>query len=132
MEVICLDSNILIDFWRDKSVEKSSTFLMRLSKNYAFAVSSLVVYELLKGDKSEADIFWNNFFSKVKVFPFDLTTAQEASRIYHNLKSKGKMTGVEDILIAASAIQHDLQLATFNKKHFENIDNLKLIEFENI
>lgn len=132
MEVICLDSNILIDFWHDKSVEKSSTFLMRLSKKYAFAVSSIVVYELLKGDKSEADIFWNNFFSKVKVFPFDLTTAQEASHIYHNLKSKGKMTGVEDILIAASAIQHNIQLAKFNKKHFDNIDNLKLIEIENI
>jgi tRNA(fMet)-specific endonuclease VapC len=132
MEIICLDSNILIDFWRDKSVEKSSSVLLKLSTNYSFAVSSIVVYELLKGDKSDADIFWNNFFSNIKVLPFELITAQEASRIYHLLKSKGKIIGVEDILIAATAIHHKLKLATLNKKHFENIEHLNLIEFEHI
>jgi predicted nucleic acid-binding protein len=129
MEIVCLDSNILIDFWRDKSPEKSASMLLKLSMNYSLAVSFIVVYEILKGDKSEADNFWNNFFSNIKVLPFEVSTAQEASNIYHLLKSKGKIIGVEDILISATAIQHKLKLATLNKKHFENIDHLNLIEF---
>jgi len=96
------------------------------------AVSSVVVYELLKGDKSESDIFWNSFFSKVQVLDFDYPTAQEASAIYHQLKTEGKMIGIEDILIAASAIKYNIQLATANKKHFENMNSLKLFDIDNL
>jgi predicted nucleic acid-binding protein len=132
MEIVCVDSNILIDFWRAKQNDKQNTVLAKLSKQYLLAVSSVVVYELLKGDKSESDIFWNSFFSKVQVLDFDYPTAQEASAIYHQLKTEGKMISIEDILIAASAIKHNIQLASANKKHFENMNSLKLIDIDNL
>jgi len=132
MEVICIDSSILIEFWRAIPIEKPITLLMKLSDTYSLAVSSVVVYEILKGNKSKADIFWNKFFSQIKILDFVLVPAQEASRIYHQLKSSGKIIGVKDILKAFAAVQHNLPLATANKKHLENIDKLRLIEIEKI
>jgi predicted nucleic acid-binding protein len=42
------------------------------------------------------------------------------------------MISIEDILIAASAIEHNIQLASANKKHFENMNSLKLIDIDNL
>ncbi len=50
MALICLDTNILID--HRKSKDKSSTLLFRLSSLYSFAVTSVTVFELWKGDNS--------------------------------------------------------------------------------
>jgi tRNA(fMet)-specific endonuclease VapC len=38
----------------------------------------------------------------------------------------GKPTGEVDALIAATAMAHEATLVTSNKKHFENIEGLKV------
>ena len=38
----------------------------------------------------------------------------------------GRPTGEVDALIAATAMAHDAILATANKRHFDNIEGLKL------
>jgi predicted nucleic acid-binding protein len=51
MEIICLDTNVLIAHKRAKKIDKDKTFLYCLTNNpYQFAVSSITVYELLRGD----------------------------------------------------------------------------------
>ncbi|MEO6547733.1 MAG: type II toxin-antitoxin system VapC family toxin [Ferruginibacter sp.] len=125
MEMICLDTNILIAHKRSK--QKALTRLYQLSLEYTFAVTSVTAFELYRGDNSDEDIFWSQFFSQVKVLDFDLQTAMEAGRIYKELKSKGLMIDIEDILIAAIAITNKLTLATDNKNHFGRIGGLNLI-----
>jgi tRNA(fMet)-specific endonuclease VapC len=44
------------------------------------------------------------------------------------LKAKRKQIDLADLFIAATAVTHDLSLATLNKKHFARIDTLKIIE----
>jgi len=56
MEIICLDTNILIAHKRAKKADKDKTLLYRLSTQaYRFAVSSITVYELLRGDNQDED-----------------------------------------------------------------------------
>lgn len=55
MEMICLDTNILIDHKRAK--QKDKTKLYQLSYQYSFAVSSITAYELYRGDNSTEDAF---------------------------------------------------------------------------
>jgi|GEM_PF-1098640 len=54
----------------------------------------------------------------------------ECAKIFGTIESKlrmiGRPTGEVDILIAATALAHNAILATTNRRHFENIEGLKL------
>lgn len=127
MEIICLDTNILIEYWRAKKDVKDKTKLVALSSHYQFAVCVITAYELLRGDNSEEDKFWKNFFAQVTIFDMDINCAEIAGNIYRDLKRKGKLIGAEDILIASIAMRHGLKLATENTKHFDRIEGLILV-----
>ena len=99
MEIICLDTNILINHKRSK--QKDTTKLYRLSTQYSFAVTSITAYELYRGDNSAEDAFWSSFFSKITMLDFNQASAMEAGKIYKDLRSKGMMIDIEDILIGA-------------------------------
>lgn len=43
------------------------------------------------------------------------------------LKQENKLIDTSDILIAATAIAHDLPLVTLNRSHFERIRDLRLM-----
>jgi tRNA(fMet)-specific endonuclease VapC len=50
MEIICLDTNVLIAHKRAKKFDKDQTLLFKLSGNFdSFTVSCITVYELLRG-----------------------------------------------------------------------------------
>lgn len=128
MEMICLDTNILIAHKRAKVQDKSKTELYRLSVHgYRFAVSSITVYELLRGDNQDEDCYWNTMFAGMKILPFDLGCAEQAAKIYKNLKEKGLLIEAEDLLIGATALQHRLTLVSNNRRHFERIEGLLLL-----
>jgi len=68
--IICLDTSVLIDFYRKK--DKSQSLFFKLTEQYSiFAVSAITEYELYLGNSQEQNIFWDDFFSRVIVLPFD-------------------------------------------------------------
>lgn len=128
MDMICLDTNVLIAHKRAKVQDKSKTELYRLSTHgYRFAVSSITVYELLRGDNQDEDRYWKTMFADMKILPFDLGCAEQAAKIYKDLKEKGLLIEAEDLLIGATALQHRLTLVSNNRRHFERIDGLLLL-----
>lgn len=128
MEIICLDTNVLIAHKRAKKSDKDQTFLFKLSKEFnRFAVSCVTVYELLRGDNQDEDIYWKTMFSNMLVLDFDINCAEHAAKIYQNLKKRGLLIEAEDSLIAATALSHQMKLATTNVKHFARIEELTLI-----
>ena len=124
MEIICLHTDILIEFYRRKN--KRNTFLFKLSQKYQFTVPAIVKYEILKGDKKK-DKFWVTFFKETKILPFDDKCSQIAAKIYEELQQRNNLIGTDDILIASTAIRHDYKLATLNKKDFDKINSIGLI-----
>lgn len=128
MEIICLDTNVLIAHKRAKKADKDKTFLFWLStKSYQFAVSSITVYELLRGDNTDEDIYWKAMLSNMTVLDFDSDCAEQAAQIYQNLKKRGMLIESEDLLIAATALANKTKLATGNVKHFNRVVGLELI-----
>ena len=59
-----------------------------------------------------------------------LITGQETAEIFGKMKSKLESNGNRlddfDLLIASTALAHNLVLVTNNKKHFQRIEGLKL------
>ena len=128
MDMICLDTNILIAHKRAKTSDKDKTELYRLAvQGYRFAVSSITVYELLRGDNQDEDRYWKTMFTDMDILSFDFACAEQAARIYKDLKEKGLLIEAEDLLIGATALQHRLTLATNNRRHFERIEGLLLL-----
>ncbi len=125
MDLICLDTNILIDHRRAK--DKTRTRLFRFSQEYSFAITTITVYELFRVDDSAEDQFWLQFFNRVAILDFTQDAAKQAGIIYRKLKNEGKMIGVEDILIASIAITNHLPLASDNTRHFNRIKDLVLV-----
>jgi len=124
--IICLDTSILIDYYRKK--DKSQSLFYKLTERYTiFAVPAITKYELYLGNSPEQNIFWDDFFSRVIVLPFDSDAVKYSVNIYKQLKRENKLIQMPDIMIAGTAMKNKMSLATLNRKHFERIDNLIII-----
>lgn len=69
-----------------------------------------------------------SFTESTPVLPIDLAIAERCARIRHHLTQQGKRPTRRgfDILIAATAIEHDLMLVTRNLRDYNDIPDLKL------
>ena len=125
--LICLDTSVLVDYYRKK--DKSKSLFFKLTEKYAlFAVSAITEYELYLGNTEEQNIFWDKFFSQITILPFDTKAARKATDIYKQLKIKNQLIDVPDILIAGTVMSNNLPFATLNRKHFERINGLEIID----
>jgi len=124
MEVVCLDTSVLIHYYRSK--DKSTTFFFKLAGQYQFVIPTIFEYEILRGDVKK-DVFWQNLFTVIGVLAFDGNCVSEAVKIYLHLRSIGKLPGTDDILIGATALANNLKLATLNVRHFQDMPGLQLL-----
>jgi predicted nucleic acid-binding protein len=124
--MICLDTSVLIDFYRKK--DKSKSFFFELAGRYEeFAVSTITEFEVYIGSDKEKDLFWNEFFKKVISIPFDSFANKKAIEIDRQLKKISKQIDIPDLMVAACAISKGFKLATLNSKHFGRIEGLEII-----
>jgi len=125
--MVLLDTNIIVAFFNgDNLVLKNIK-----DEINRIALSSLVVAELDYGAKISHRTKENlerlyRFIDVVQVVPFDIECAKIFGTIKSKLRSIGKPTGEVDALIAATAMAYKATLATANRKHFENIEGLKI------
>jgi len=123
MNKVLIDSDILIDFFRDK------LYAVRSIKDIGILntiISSITYMELCRGagNKSELDKIRQelrsydvlNFNPDVSILAMELISNYHLS---HNLQ-------IPDAIIAASAIHYNLKLHTNNKRDFKHIEGLNL------
>ena len=125
--MILLDTNVVIAFFNGNKgiLERIQAEIDRIT------LSALVIAELNYGAKASQKAKENlekldRFLDIVKVVPFNLECAKIFGTIKSKLRKLGKPTGEMDALIAATAISHKATLITGNRKHFENIEGLKI------
>ncbi|HTK17921.1 MAG TPA: type II toxin-antitoxin system VapC family toxin [Mucilaginibacter sp.] len=129
-EVVLLDTSILIEYYRKK--DKSKSVLFHLFQTYSiFAVSAVTHFEIYTGSSNNQIDFWNEFFREITVLPFNAEISREAANIDAALKKKNKQIAVPDLFIAATAIYHNIPLVTLNRKHFDRVDRIQLVEQTN-
>lgn len=125
-KIILVDTSILIDFFR--KTDKSNSILINLvKKGYSFKISAITEFEIYSGTNKNQLSFWNQLLEKIEILAFDKEVVKVAVELNNALKSKRKQIDIADLFIAATAINNKLPIATLNKKHFERIDNLKII-----
>jgi len=75
-------------------------------------------------------VFWEKIateiISRVKIIPIGEKEALVSGDILADLRKTGRSIGLEDVLIAASALTHQCTLVTANTRHFSRINALKV------
>ncbi len=126
-KIILVDTTILIDYFR-KTDKANSVWVTLFDQGYDFCISAITHYEIYSGATSAQLTFWKNVLDKTEVIPFDEKVAQVSVEINNELKNKRKQIDKADLFIAATAISKNLPFATLNRKHFDRIDGLNVVE----
>jgi tRNA(fMet)-specific endonuclease VapC len=122
-----LDSSILIELFRKKDKEK--TLFYRLAKtNNILYISSITYYEIGIGNRKVHFDYWEKLSENLQILPFDKVCSDTAIAIYLDLLKDNKMIDLADILIGATALTHNMPIATLNEKHFSRIAGLEIIK----
>ncbi|MDY6781754.1 MAG: PIN domain-containing protein [Cyanobacteriota bacterium] len=68
----------------------------------------------------------DSLLASVSLLPFGTAEAEQAARIRSLLKTTGQPIGAYDVLIAATALQHNLIMVTANVREFARIPDLQV------
>jgi len=129
--LIVVDTDIIIDFFRDLS--PAADVFSELIPQGKAAMTSISVFELyagVEGAKRLKQI--ETLIQEIPVLPLNTVEAAMAGKIYTQLKSRGKLVGTHDILIAAICVANDLPIYTKNISHFSAIQDIRLLSPEEI
>jgi predicted nucleic acid-binding protein len=127
-----LDTDILVSLLKGApdAVEKIGALQERGER---ISTTMITAYELLKGayissraDENLAKV--GESISNLRVLELSFGAAEEASRIYKELRDRGKVIGEFDVLIAGIVKFHDESLVT-RDEHFKSIRGMKLINW---
>jgi tRNA(fMet)-specific endonuclease VapC len=92
-EIICVDTSILIDFYRKKDKAKSK--FVELSRKFNFCISVITKLEILVGINPETEDFWNDIFSRITIFPINEMEVEKASQIIRSLRKQNKIIDIQ-------------------------------------
>lgn len=126
-KLILVDTSVLIDFYR-KTDKAKSVWVNLVRQGYTFAISAITKYEIFAGANENQLNYWNSILQAITILPFNEAAVDVAVNINANLKRKRKQIALADLFIAATAATHNLPIATLNKKHFDRIDGLSIVE----
>ena len=129
---IIYDTAVLIKAER-KKVDPSTLSTGR--KNSPSGISVVSIAELLHGaHRADTEArrerrlaFVENLCKRFSVFDYDAATAKIYAEIWSKTARKGITIGVNDLIIASTAIARGYSVLTFNRKDFENIEGLRLV-----
>ena len=129
-----LDTNTCIRFINGRS--PSVRVKMLTISDSDIVISTIVQAEMYAGSaksqtRQRSREIQEEFFRRFTSIPFDTQTARIYGDIRAVLENQGTPIGGNDLLIAATALAHDLILVTHNTREFARVNGLKLEDWEN-
>jgi len=125
MAIVFIDTNIVIDYIKDRDNEELILFIDAFDTVY---INEVVIMELYQGARDKRELnYIKKKIMKFEVLKMDqdiITLAREILEKYtlsHNTK-------IMDALIASTVIMYNIDLYTFNKKDFKYLKQVKLID----
>jgi predicted nucleic acid-binding protein len=132
--MVCLDYSFIIDLFRgDKAAGNKLMDLMMAKETLVTTV--IIIAELYKGAfgharSSEKLQEIDTITNILHIFDTNIRAARIYGYYYQYLKSQGKMIDDRDILIIATMMAYgEHRIVTKNRKHFESIADIEVIDY---
>lgn len=124
--MVCLDSDIIIEFLKNNKVVFDKIKNLQEKDISTTSINTFEVFRGFVNYKSDSIDKFNAFLSNLKILNFNPINSKKAAEIFENLKTKGEIIDLADIMIAAIAISNNETLLTNNISNFKRIPELKL------
>jgi tRNA(fMet)-specific endonuclease VapC len=132
---VILDTSVLI------AAERRQVSLLRLLTGLGdapVAISAVTASELLHGCHRAPDAavrlrrgaFVEAVLRDLPVMPFDIHTARRHAELWAILAKAGRLIGAHDMLIAATALSAGYGVASLNRREFQRVPGLQLVDLE--
>ncbi len=123
----CLDTNTCIDAMKGTWPQMAERFRQHVPED--IGVPAMVRAELLLGaaksrNPARTSELVEAFLAPFELLPFDRAAAGHYADIRHQLETKGKPIGPNDLVIAATARSRTLTLITHNLREFGRVPGL--------
>ena len=126
--LVVVDTDLVIDFLRGRG--PGAPLTRRLIVERRLRVTAITGFELRVGADflARKDQILGLFRSRT--VPLDLASALRAGEVASTLQASGTGIGFADCMQAGICLRHGLPLATRNRKHFERVEGLQLVDIE--
>ena len=124
---VLIDTSVLIGWEREGRPADVPT-------DAAVAISAVTASELLHGvhrantaqRRHRRQVWVDAVLVSLAIVPFDLGVARVHARIWADLMAAGTPIGAHDLIIGATALAHDMAVATRNEEEFQRIEGLSV------
>ncbi len=126
--LVVVDTDLVIDFLRGKG--PGTTLVRELVAHHRLRFTAITAFELRVGGdflRRRDDILR---LLRSRTFPLDPGCALRAGEVAAELRAAGRGIGFADCLQAGTCLRFDLPFATRNRKHFDRVDGLRLIDID--
>jgi len=128
LEVLCLDTDILIDLLRGES--KTVEEIKQLEDKFELVTTAINLFELYYGAYKtgrERNIeAVKEVARRVEVLNLTEKSAEISGKILAELEKRGEAIDFRDVMIAGIVIENNITLYTRNVKHFKRIAEINL------
>ena len=123
---LLIDTSILVELERGDALSPPEL------ESEEVHLSAISASELLHGverassatRRARREAFVERVLDSVPVLAFDLEVARVHARVWADLSRRGAMIGGHDLIIAATALRHDLAVVTRNRGEFARVEGL--------
>lgn len=126
--LVVVDTDVVIDFLRGRGPGARLTRQFLVERR--LRLTSVTGFELRVGADflARRDQILRLFRSRT--LALDLASALRAGEIAASLQKAGSAIGLADCLQAGVCLRHGLPLATRNRKHFDRVEGLELVDVD--
>lgn len=117
---ILLDTDVLVDYFR--GVPDAVAFVQEKSDKLVFSV--ITTAEIYTGARNHETAHFDDFFSFFPIIPVTPQIARTGGLLKREYGPSHNV-GIADSLIAATAIEENLNLASLNSKHYPMFEHLQ-------
>jgi tRNA(fMet)-specific endonuclease VapC len=130
---ILIDSSVLVAAERgDLDLEA----LLARHEREVVAIAAITASELLHGvhrltgaRRARTEVLVERLLARLPAVPFDLAAARVHATLSADLRARGTPVGAHDLLIAATAVLVDYQVATRDLRSFPRIRGLRVLRW---
>ena len=127
---ICLDTDFLINFLRNKKDEVE--FIKKNELNKDLATTYINVFELYYGAYKSSNKIENVkaviiLLNRLEILNLSNDSARKSAEVLAILEKEGKIIDFRDLLIGVIALVNNYSIKTNNIKHFNKIEGLNIL-----
>jgi tRNA(fMet)-specific endonuclease VapC len=126
--LVVVDTDLVIDFLRGRG--EGAPLVRHLLSAHRLRFTAVTAFEVRLGSDflDRKDAIMRLFRSRT--LPLDLSSGLIAGRVHAALLGDGKAIGLADALQAGICLRHELPFATRNRKHFQRVTGLRLVDLD--